>query len=132
MRARPSTRPTVPPAFDVPQFARDSDRWAKAAADDSNEKASEVRLATRRIDPLGTNDAWARSVTGVPRVTVTGDALKRLPLDHRAGFLLSLMDGSLDLETIIEVSAMSHDDALALVRDLYDSSIIEFTESNDR
>jgi hypothetical protein len=123
----------VPPAFDLPQFARDSDRWAKAPADDSNDKASEVRLATRsRIDPLGANEAWARSVIGVPRVRVTGDALKRLPLDHRAGFLLSLMDGSLDLETIIEVSAMSHDKALALVRDLYDSSIIEFTESNDR
>jgi hypothetical protein len=104
---------------------------SEEGAEQERVAASEVRLATRpKLDVHGSNDAWARSVVGLPRVTVTVAVLKKLPLDHRTGFLLSLMDGTLDLETIIELSAMDHDEALALVRDLYESQIIAFESLN--
>jgi hypothetical protein len=88
---------------------------------------SAVRLATRpRWGPVLTNEAWARSMAGVPVVQMTNDGLKRLPLDHRAGFVISLMDGSLDLDTIVDLCGMDRDEALALVRDLYESGVVEF------
>lgn len=65
-------------------------------------------------------------MVGCPYVALTGEALKRLPLDHRAGFVLSLMDGSIDLETVIELCAMQRDDALTLIRDLYESDVVRF------
>jgi hypothetical protein len=97
------------------------------APEETETAPSAVRLATRpRWGPVLTNEAWARSMEGVPVVQMTNDGLKRLPLDHRAGFVISLMDGSLDLATIIDLSGMDRDEALSLVRDLYESGVVEF------
>jgi hypothetical protein len=89
---------------------------------------SERRLVTRpRLGAFVTNEAWARSMAGRPYVALTGEALKRLPLDHRAGFVLSLMDGAIELETVIELCAMQRDDALTIIRDLYESDVVRFS-----
>jgi hypothetical protein len=145
MPVRSSERPTIPPDFDVEDFARSSDRRLVRAApveaqgpealdDDSAEfplegetKRSEVRIATRPQwgRPI-TNDAWARSRLGSPVVTMESESLKRLPLDHRAGFVLSLMDGSIDLDTVIDLCGMEREEALDLVRDLYESGVVAF------
>lgn len=88
---------------------------------------SETRLSTRpAMAAAMTDEAWARSMTGAPVAVVGSGDLVRLPLDHRAGFLLSRMDGYLDLDTLVEISAMRRPEALRLLRDLYDSGIIEF------
>jgi len=125
----PKERPTIPPSFDVAKFAKDSDarlRSAEPSAEGSLPR-SETRLATRpEMGAAITDEAWARSMVGTPVVVMASDELCRLPLDHRAGFLISLMDGTIDLETIIEVSSMPHDDALRVVRDLYEAGIVEF------
>jgi hypothetical protein len=63
---------------------------------------------------------------GAPAVIMAPDDLRRLPLDHRAGFLLSLMDGTIDLETIIEVSGIPRAEALRFVRDVYEAGIVVF------
>jgi|SRR5579859_3628813 len=139
---RENDRPTLAPAFDVEQFARDSDQrlmsvrpapHADCPSEDSFEederetKPSSIRRATRpRWGPVPTNEAWARSTEGVPVVVMTHEGLKRLPLNHRAGFVISLMDGSLDLDTIIELCGMDREEALGLVRDLYESGVVEF------
>jgi hypothetical protein len=73
-----------------------------------------------------TDEAWARGVAGAPIVLMPPDQLRRLPLDHRAGFLLSLMDGTIDLATVIDVSAMPPSDALRAVRDLFDAGVVGF------
>jgi hypothetical protein len=139
MPVRSSDRPTLAPDFDVEEFARSSDRRlvrAAPALDDADAddfsseadaKRSEVRIATRPQwgVPLA-NEAWARSILGAPVVTMTADELKRLPLDHRAGFVLSLMDGSMDLDTILDMCGMEREEALGLVRDLYDSGVLTF------
>jgi hypothetical protein len=54
------------------------------------------------------------------------DELKRLPLDHRAGYLLSRMDGSIDLETLVEVASLSRREVLRMVRDLVDLGVVAF------
>ncbi len=149
---RRSDRPTAPPLFDVLQFAKDSDAsmrtvrqmavrqelgaselpilddGAASAADArSLEPRSETRLATRpTMGATLTDEGWARKRTGAPIVVMPYDQLRRLPLDHRAGFLLSLMDGTIDLATVIEVSAMPEAQALRVVRDLFDTGVIGF------
>jgi hypothetical protein len=129
---RSSHRPTLAPAFDVAEYARESDRFSQESAGENATESpdcapSTVRLITRpQWGQVITNDAWARMVVGAPRVTMSAAALKRLPLDHRAGFVLSLMDGSLDLETLLELSGMDRDEVLDLVRNLFDSGVVEF------
>jgi hypothetical protein len=130
----PTDRPTAPPEFNLEVFARDSDsrlRAAKPAGVDDLEElldpSSDVRLAAR--PPIGDFlglEAWARQASGSLVVKAPVDVLKRLPLDHRAGFLLSLMDCSLDLEALIEVSGMARDEVLELVKELHELGAVEF------
>ena len=90
--------------------------------------SSTVRLATRPSPPPATmtDDVWARTMVGTLRVTLGYDELMRLRLDHRAGFLLSLMDASLDLETLVDLSGMQRGEVIELVRGFYESGVVEF------
>ena len=137
MAVRSSERPTIAPSFDPEQYARDSERRMTTVAPpprtpevflpEPETKPSEVRIATRpQWGQVLTHEAWARSLKGAPVVTMTVESLKRLPLDHRAGFVMSLMDGSIDLDTIIELCGMEREEALALVRDLHASGVVVF------
>jgi hypothetical protein len=133
-----SERPTTPPSFDVVQYAKDSDaRMASTRPlvapelggtdDDEFARQSETRLVLRTGEAIATeDDAWARAMLGAPVVVMPTDELRRLPLDHRAGFLLSLMDGSMDLEVLVEVSPLARADALRLVRHLFESGVVVF------
>lgn len=135
-----SDRPTMPPAFDVERYAKESDARIGTVLpvlpDEEPEPGpdtppatpcSEVRLMTRPdMGAVATDETWARSVTGAPVVVMAADALKRLPLDHRAGFLLSMMDGAIDLDTLAEIAAMPRVEVLRVVRDLFESGVVEF------
>ena len=130
--------PTVPPPFNVDRYAKDSDAKLIAAADrrpreredgQPDEQAvgrSETRLATRPgMGAVVTDDAWARRMAG-PLRALPLEQLKGMPLDHRAGYLLSWMDGSVDLDTLVEVSTMPRAEVIRIVRDLYESGVVEF------
>jgi|SRR5579883_1045638 len=132
-----SERPTCPPAFDVVQFAKDSDarlasarpRAGAAESDDWTCPKSETRLVTRTTVAARaqrTDEDWARGIVGAPVLVVGGEGLRRLPLDHHAGFVVSLMDGSMDLETLVELSGMDRQDALRLVRALFEAGLVAF------
>jgi hypothetical protein len=128
---RRSELPTVPPPFNAARFAKDSDAKLAAATPQTPEPAplaeSEMRLVTR--PPTGvapTDEAWARSMTGSPIAARPLDELKGMPLDHRAAYLLSWMDGSVDLETLAQVSTMPRAEVIRIVRDLYESGIVDF------
>jgi len=130
---RTSNRPTLPPAFDVAAYARDSERKSRAslpmaAMDAPTDIApSEVRRVSRpQAGRVVSSDEWARTVFGTPVVVMKPDSLKRLPLDHRAGFVLSLMDGAVDLETLVDLSGMDRGEVLDIVRNLCDSGIVVF------
>jgi hypothetical protein len=133
---RKSDWPTIPPAFDVAKFAKDSEGRiapAKPVRPDPElavPEQSEIRLVTRpEMEAATTDDAWARAMSGVPVVVMPVNLLKRLPLDHRAGFLLSLMDGAMDLETMVEVAGMPRSEVLRVVRDLFESGVVDFRTS---
>jgi hypothetical protein len=149
---RRSERPTVPPSFDVLQYAKDSEARMRrsapptAAVPAHSEPAleldfedwleatpraqSEVRLMTHPNPEAPADEAWARAMVGAPFVLVAEDELTGLSLDDRTGFLLSQMDGVSDLETVIATSAIPREEALRLARDLFESGIVAFTSGS--
>ncbi|MGA2451689.1 MAG: hypothetical protein ABTD50_23785 [Polyangiaceae bacterium] len=132
-----SERPTIPASFDFCEFARDSEtRVAVASWRPPREWAEELPTLARRSESRVTtrpelsvefaDEAWIGSVSGPPAVAMDSGQIRSLPLDHRAGFLLSLIDGLTDVETLIELSAMPRVDALRIVRELFEADVIEF------
>ena len=57
-------------------------------------------------------------------VAVPPDQITWLSLDHRAGFLLSLVDGVSSIEEILDVSGMTRLDALRIMYTLYQQNVI--------
>jgi hypothetical protein len=57
---------------------------------------------------------------GVPCVIVTHAQLRDLPLDSRDAFVLSLVDGTLTVESIVDVTGMPEDEAMEILGRLLD------------
>lgn len=57
----------------------------------------------------------APRLEAVPWLDVTYDELKLLPLDHRDGFIVSLIDGRSTIEMIADMSGMSLSTALGIL-----------------
>lgn len=68
------------------------------------------------------------SLQRVPVVEVARDQLRWLSIDHRAGFVLSLVDGISSLEMILDVSGMPSLDALRILFELVEQRIISFRD----
>jgi hypothetical protein len=68
------------------------------------------------------------SLQRVPVVEVARDQLRWLSIDHRAGFVLSLVDGISNLEMILDVSGMPSLDALRILFDLVEQRIISLRD----
>jgi len=98
-------RITIP--IDLAQAARDSERELLASQSD-----------VRPLVPM----------QGVPWLIVTHDELRRLPLDSRAGFVVSLIDGRCTVEMILDVAGMPEDDVIALLGKLAELGAIEFRD----
>jgi hypothetical protein len=62
--------------------------------------------------------------TSVPRLALPLHDLMAMQLDHRAGFLISLVDGTYSLEMILDACAMKREEALAILADLAARGII--------
>jgi hypothetical protein len=60
----------------------------------------------------------------VPSVVVPSDQITWLSLDHRAGFLLSLVDGISNIEEILDISGMTRLDALRIMYTLAQQNVI--------
>lgn len=58
------------------------------------------------------------------RVAVPSDQIRWLSLDHRSGFVLSLIDGSSTVEELLDISGMNRLDALRILYTLYDQRVI--------
>jgi hypothetical protein len=74
------------------------------------------QMYTTRIGPLDR----------VPFVAVPAEQLRWLNLDHRAGFVLSHIDGACSLEQILDVSGMPTLDALRILFELVQQRVIAF------
>jgi hypothetical protein len=68
------------------------------------------------------------SLSQAVRVAVPNDQIRWLSLDHRAGFLLSLVDGHLTIEEILDISSMPRLDALRILDSLLDQRVIALVQ----
>jgi hypothetical protein len=62
---------------------------------------------------------------GVPRLAVTQRQLMAMTLDHRAGFVVSFVDGTYTVEMILDVCPMPRERALAILGELEEKGIID-------
>ncbi len=62
----------------------------------------------------------------VPTVIVSRDELRWLSIDHRAGFVLSLVDGISTVEMLLDVSGMPELDTLRILSELGQQRILAF------
>ena len=62
----------------------------------------------------------------VPMVVVPRTQMRWLSIDHRAGFILSLIDGSSSVELILDVCGMPRLDALRILHELVQQKIVAF------
>jgi len=62
----------------------------------------------------------------VPMVVVPRTQMRWLSMDHRAGFILSLIDGSSSVELILDVCGMPKLDALRILQELVQQKIVAF------
>jgi hypothetical protein len=90
------------------------DAAALRCAEDSRAKL--IQMYTARIGPLDR----------IPMVLVAREQLRWLSIDHRAGFLLSHVDGVSSLEMILDVSGMPLLDALKILAELQQQRVISF------
>jgi hypothetical protein len=76
------------------------------------------QMYTARIGPLDR----------VPVIDVARDQLRWLSIDHRTGFILSLVDGVSSLEMILDVCGMPALDALRMLFELVQQRIISIRD----
>ena len=104
--------PTLP--FDLSQYAREATGEGRVdASPESLAAAAAARHDASDFDP-----------SRVPRLTVAPEDLVKLKLDHRAGFLVSLLDGVSTIEMIVDVAGMPQQEALSALQALYLRGII--------
>jgi hypothetical protein len=75
-----------------------------------------VEMYTAKLGPL----------ERVPIVVVPRTQMRWLSIDHRAGFILSLIDGASSVDMILDVSGMPKLDALRILHELVQRKIVAF------
>jgi len=68
------------------------------------------------------------SLRQIIRVAVAQDQIRWLSLDHRAGFLLSLIDGTSSIDELLDVSGMPRLEALRILFGLLDQRVIALSD----
>jgi hypothetical protein len=63
-------------------------------------------------------------LTRVPLVVLTNEQLIALPLDPRRAFLLSLIDGTLTVEDVLDVCGLERAEAIEMLAALVQNGII--------
>jgi hypothetical protein len=95
------------------------------AADPGHPEATECMASCRSILEK-MYSAKLGPLDRAPIVVVPRSQLRWLSIDHRAGFILSLIDGTSPIEMIIDVSGMPKLDALRILHELVQQRIVSF------
>jgi hypothetical protein len=66
-------------------------------------------------------------ITGVPVLAISMRDLPRYALNHRAGFLVSRVDGESSIEALIDVGAMPRLEALKIIAELVEAGVLQLT-----
>jgi hypothetical protein len=141
--ARASSALSAPPvSSDDPEVVAMKDRYATGDFSgaliiaegilDANPEHEEARRCQARCTDVLSQMYLARlgSLAQVVRVALSGDQIRWLSLDHRAGFLLSLVDGQSSIETLLDISGMGRLEALRILFGLLDQRVIVLAESD--
>ena len=90
-------------------------------AQESEEIAAVCRstLQARYVESIG-------SLARVPVIAVPLSIIRELPIDNRAGFVLSRIDGISSLEMILDMCGMPQLDALRIVYELVQNGALDF------
>jgi hypothetical protein len=76
--------------------------------------------------PPGTPSLTLTERQSIPRIVSSAGDVSKLPIDHRAGFLLAHVDGMQTLEELLDVCAMPAVEALELFAKLKEMGVVEF------
>jgi hypothetical protein len=93
------------------------------AEDPSDTEASECAESCRDVLE-GMYAARLGPLDRVPTVVVQRSQLRWLSIDHRAGFILSLIDGTSSIEMILDVCGMPKLDAIRILFELVQQKIV--------
>jgi hypothetical protein len=85
------------------------------------------RLAPDRPDVRRLRERTEAKLLGMPRVLLKQDEIIWLNLDHRAGFVLAQIDGTLSLEDLFAVSGMSRLDTARILVHLKEQGVISLS-----
>jgi hypothetical protein len=89
-----------------------------------NEPVSETRPVTPTAASVAPGPDERALLSRIPVVLVDPVRLRATKLDGRAGFLVSLIDGVMSVESLLDVSGMPTDETVALLEDLRRRGII--------
>lgn len=78
------------------------------------------------VDPKSGVFTHRLRVESVPRLVLSAAEVRALPLDHRAGFIMWLIDGRSSVEDVLDGCAMPMDEAIAILRALAAMGVIAF------
>ncbi len=94
--------------------------------DEDSSVSTEARnmLAESRAHLIKMLESKIGSFEGTPRVLVSSEEVIWLNLNHRAGFILSQIDGAVTYDDLIALSGMPRLDTLRILADLIDQKVI--------
>jgi HD-GYP domain-containing protein (c-di-GMP phosphodiesterase class II) len=112
----PSLRPLAG-GLSVPPAARVSGLYSAAPRVTSQSSVPPEELERSCMETLGSLDR-------VPRVVLTAGDLGKLALDHRAGFVLTFVDGVSTIDTLLDASGLPRLELLRILRDLVVAGVV--------
>ena len=112
----PSLRPLAG-GLSVPPAARVSGLYSAAPRVKAQSSAPPEELERSCMETLGSLDR-------VPRVALAPGDLGKLALDHRAGFVLTFIDGMSSIDTLLDASGLPRLELLRILRDLVLAGVV--------
>jgi len=128
------TEDGISPLDEARVLAASGDEFASMAILEDMLKEEPTNFAARQIlegcerTLVAKFSARLGSLSRVPRLAIPEDRLSSLALDHRAGFLLALVDGASEVEAIVDISGLPAPDALRALVELYERGVIAFAD----
>ena len=109
--------------YDAGEFdaALDITKKVLSRAEDSEavglRKVIEGEMERQHLSTIG-------SLSKTPQIAVSPSEIPNLDLDHRAGFMLSQIDGMMTFEDLVELSSMPRVETLEVLANLLDNGVI--------
>jgi len=91
----------------------------------------ELARASRELAATGSEVRHLVPLHAVPWLVITYDELRGLPLDRRAGFVVSLIDGRCSVEMLLDLTGMREDETVDILRQLVGHGAIELRDPKE-